>query len=154
MQSSITTEEVKKSEGVRVPSANLDCESFGKITLYVRSKKALVCDSVVTLPTFPGLLGPMVPHRERLRVYENVFDEEQLEAIQHSKTLAASLGIGLEVKDVSKSNAVVRFFMFLSRGSRLTTPSVSLDDEALYSLMKKQDQHLVSTSLETQLQLR
>jgi hypothetical protein len=144
MQSTITTEDVKKSDGVRVPSTNRDCGSFGKMTLFVRSKRTMVSDSVVSLPTFPGLLTPMVPHRERLRMYENVFDIEHWEAIQHTKTLAASLGIGLEVKDVSKTNAVVRFFKFLARGSRMSTPSVSLDDDALNSLMMEEGTRLAS----------
>ena len=144
MQSVTTSEHVKEvEEEERVASPNQDCGGFGKMTLFVRSKRAVVLDKIVTVPSFSSLLGPVVRHQERICTYGDVFDREQLEVIQHCKTLVTNLGISLEVKDISKSNVVARFFRFLAHGGSQAAPSVSLNGDALISLMREEQVRLI-----------
>jgi hypothetical protein len=145
MQTTDTTKREDESEvGRRVPSSTNGFRNFGKMTLFVRSKKIGVSNVVASMPALTGLSTvPIGYYNQRVFVYEQRLDEQQSDAVKSGRLLARGLGLELEVKDISKANAVTRFFRFLTRDKLARkTPSVSFDSDAMASLFRDERHRL------------
>jgi len=88
-------------------------QANGKLRLVLRSKKLLTRvedfdSSRVLSNSLLGWNGQVSGARRRIRVYEYVFDERQLQALREARELSERTGLILEVTDLSQANALRR----------------------------------------------
>jgi len=96
-------------------STRKDPRASGKVTFVVKSKRVCVANQVLSVPVVDRRFGSITTFTERVVVYEDVLDEEQSEALEKARVLANSLGIKLEVKDISKRGILSRFLGLILR---------------------------------------
>ncbi|MGI0078864.1 MAG: hypothetical protein ACRECH_04510 [Nitrososphaerales archaeon] len=144
MQTFATHEERVNAKSIDVtPHALNNGRNNGKMTVFVRSKKVLVTTKMVNLsPGFNGLVPPSPSVAKRISIYENVLDQDQKAVLENSVTLARSLGVELEVKDVARIGVFNRFLDLIFRNKLPSkTPSVSFEGSVISLINSKP--HLV-----------
>ena len=128
MQTTIGPEQIERSKKIENGRSGQS-----KITLFVRSRKVAIERRIISVPFYTGGVATHTIFQPKpVVVYENVLDQEQEEALESAKSLAHSLGMRLEVKDISKLGLVSRLFdrVFPSKA-----PFLSFGDKEIGSVM-------------------
>lgn len=114
------------------------------VRVLVRSRRVPVRTTVVQTPLyFPfGRLVQTAPRQEV--VYESVYDEPQLRAIDEARRLSCNLGLQLRVVDATKSGV---FNRFLSTMLGIKGPLLILPDSPHTSEPCKTPEGAITTAL-------
>jgi len=113
------------------------CGLQGKIILYLRSMEVVTGSQIVDFAVADRILsGNIVRSPKRILITNRVFDAEQEEALNNCRELAETLGIELQVKDLSRAGLLERVSgIFSGKGFHGKTPSISLDGGAVTTLV-------------------
>ncbi|MDA4111735.1 MAG: hypothetical protein OK439_04300, partial [Thaumarchaeota archaeon] len=125
-----------KSNELDIATALKSFSSGSKMMLFIRSKKVAVASEIVSISVFISARANPTKVSRRITIYENVLDQEQKDAVENSASLAKSLGVELEIRDVAKLRILSRIINSIFRDKLVArTPSVSFTGGAITSLV-------------------
>jgi len=105
------------------------------VKVYVRSKRVAV-QSFPSERTVPSIVGS-VKLTSWVVQYEDRFDDSQKSILKYADDLASSVGVPIEVIDVSKLNLIRRLVTLVFRRDLYKTPIVLFPETAFSRIMNR-----------------